>query len=97
MKSVHGLHVFRDVQPAMSKVVQWLDCQYVTVECVECTSADECIVDEKHAGKDELERNLDPHVEDDSHQVILLFSGELLDREFVVVVVLVDEDVVECE
>ncbi len=47
--------------------------------------------------KNELKYNLCPHVKDDAYHVILLFSDELFLRKFVVVVVLIDEEVVEGE
>ena len=91
---MHGLHVLGDVEPTVSEVVERLYGQDVADEGVERTLFDEGIVSEEHAGEDYLKGDLGPHVQNDADHVVFLLSGELLLGEFVVVVVLVDEEIV---
>ena len=97
MEAVHGFHVFWDVQPAVCKVVEWFDCENMTPEGVETTRFDESIISEEHPWEDELKCNLCIHVEDNAHQVILFLSDELFLCEFIVLVVLIHEDVMKRE
>ena len=97
MEAVHGFHVFWDVQPAVCKVVEWFDRKNMTPEGVETTRFDESIISEEHPWEDELKCNLCIHVEDNAHQVILFLSDELFLCEFIVLVVLIHEDVMKRE
>ena len=98
MEAVHGFHVFWDVQPAVCKVVEWFDRENMTPEGVETTRFDESIISEEHPWEDELKCNLCIHVEDNAHKVMILFlSDELFLCEFIVLVVLIHEDVMKRE
>ena len=94
---MHGFHMFGNVEPTVSEVVEWLNCNNVADEGVEGTAFDEWAVREEHAREDDLEWDLDPHVKHDANKIILSFSDELFLCEFVIIIVLVDKDVMQSE
>lgn len=89
MKSMHGFHMFRNVQPPVSKVVEWFNDEHVCQESINGTIRNACIVGKEHARKNELQCDLCPHVKHDANEVVFFFTSELLLCQFVVVVILI--------
>lgn len=69
----------------------------MTPEGVYGTCLDQRIISEEHSRKNELEGNLCPHMKDNAYEIVFLFSRELLLCQFVVVVIFIAVNVMQCE
>ena len=95
MKAMHGLHLCRTVQPSMGKVIERFDDKNVGHEHFKGTVGNLRRRRKEHGRENELQGDLDVHVQEISGEVVVFFSFELLLSEFVEIVVLVDKHVVQ--
>ena len=95
METMHGLHLTRNMKPAVGEIVQGLDKENVAHQGLDGASPNSGGVGEKHGWKDQLERHLNPHVKDAPHQVVIFFSHQLLLSHLMIVIVLIDKEVMQ--
>src|SRR5210317_1342860 len=97
MESMHGLHVFRNVQPTMSRIVEGLDQQDVCNQGTFSTDGNHRQIREEHSREKHLQRNLCVHVQNCSNKIIIALPLKLFLWKFVQVVVLVKEEVMQSQ
>lgn len=98
VEAMHGLHLRRHVQPTMDDIVQRLDDKDVTEENFEQARRQLGHARRKEqGGENDLEGNLCPHVHVHRRHVLVLLTVQLLLRELLMVVVLINENIMERE
>ncbi len=95
MESVHGLHLSRNVKPAMGEIVKRFDEKNMAPKCFHSTGPNGLGVREEHGGKDQLKSYLNPHVKDATNQIVIFLSRKLFLCHLVIVIVLIDQEVMQ--
>jgi hypothetical protein len=97
METMHRFHVLRDVQPTVRKVIQRFYHKYMTHEGIDGARFHHRIIGEEHTRENDLQRDLDPHMQNNSNQVFFFFSAKLFLSQLIVIVILITEYIVETQ